>query len=289
MKLPDFYLDKILNDLKALMGMPANVYGNLVVNVGGKRLTPEELERLISPDGLDITSLNDLEVLDDGTLAYKDSRVILYIRDVTVYQSKPVEPRFHLSNCRTLQQMRSADRIERYVISTRVDGKFKLNLIDSGRTRQDLVQLSVCQNCLDSLHFENFSLQAAKASRLSAVAKFTLSNFFKLFPRSLHIYRPQHDSDNAPLNDYSSVFPAISLQVKQTAQWRCQDCRIDLSQPAHRAFLHTHHKNAIKSDNRPENLKAVCMQCHANQPSHSHMKSLPRYIEFIALKRLIMK
>jgi hypothetical protein len=47
-------------------------------------LTALELERLTSQDGLDI-SLDDLKVLEDGTLAYKDSRVLLYIRDVPIY------------------------------------------------------------------------------------------------------------------------------------------------------------------------------------------------------------
>ena len=124
---------------------------------------------------------------------------------------------------------------------------------------------------------------------MSVVAKFTLDRFFTLFPKSLHIYRPQHDADSAPLNQYSSVFPAVSFEVKKAAQWRCQECRIDLSRPGHRSFLHTHHKNGIKSDNSPGNLKAVCIGCHANQPSHSHMKALPQYLEFIALKQTMAR
>jgi len=117
MKLTNFYESESLNQLKDLMGIQRDHYGTLTVVMSAARLTPEELERLVSLDGLDITSLDDLKILDDGTLALKDRRVLLYIRDVTEYQGRAVEPRFHVAHCKKLLEMRERNRFEsRYVV-----------------------------------------------------------------------------------------------------------------------------------------------------------------------------
>ena len=118
MKLTDFYFFEPLNDLRTRMGIGQDVYGTLTVLIHPGRLTPSELEKLSSEEGLEIESLDDIKVLDDGTLALKDRRVLLYIRDISSYQGKPVQPpRFHLVNCDVLQKMRSRNRLYRYVVA----------------------------------------------------------------------------------------------------------------------------------------------------------------------------
>ena len=91
MKLPDFYHFEPLNSLKERMGLGRADLGTLEVHIEVGRLTAAELERLTSQDGLDI-SPDDLRILDDGTLAYKDSKVLLYIRDVSVMGDREPEP-----------------------------------------------------------------------------------------------------------------------------------------------------------------------------------------------------
>src|SRR5205823_4379859 len=117
MKLTDFRNFELLNSLKERMGIPRDVFGDLTVLVDAGGLSELELEKLTSQDGLEI-SIDDLRVLDDGTLAYKNSRVLLYIRDVAVY-GRHQQPRFHVSNCSTLITMHEQRRFStRYVVST---------------------------------------------------------------------------------------------------------------------------------------------------------------------------
>jgi len=286
MKLPNFYEFEPLNSVKARMGIPRNVYGSLTVLVAAGRLTELELEKLTSPNGLDISG-DELTILPDGTLAYKNSRVVLYIRDVTVYGSHEIQPRFHLANCATLQQMRERNRIERYVVSTRTDGRFNLNVINAGKAKTELYDLSVCQNCLNLLNFDGFVMNWSKTKRIDFVKLFNIGRFFDKYPRSLLYARtPTYNSDNAPLNVYSEDFEAISRKVRSDSGWRCQRCGINLSAPADRRWLHVHHINGLKHDNNRENLETICIGCHAEEPNHGHIKNNPDYYEYSKAKNL---
>lgn len=272
MKLTNFYEFEPLNLVKAKMGIPRSVYGDLTVKIDAGRLTELELEKLASADGIEV-SVEDITFLSDGTLAYKNSRVILYIRDVTVYKNQEIQPRFHLANCATLKKMREDNRFDRYVVSTNTNGRFKINVIDTGTVKTDTYDLSVCQNCLNSLVFDGFEMKFPRQERLDFVKLFKVDHFFEKYPRSLQPTNPKYNSDNAPLNQYADNFNAISLKVRNDAGWRCQECGVDLSALANRKKLHVHHKNGLKHDNSKENLIALCIDCHAKMPNHGHMKN----------------
>jgi len=285
MKLPNFYEFEPLNSLKEKMGIPRNIYGNLTVSIAASRLTELELEKLTSANGLDI-SADDLTILSDGTLAYKNSRVILYIRDVAVYGKQEIQPRFHLANCSTLQQMRERNRFDRYVVSTRTDGRFNINIIRSEIIRAELYDLSVCQNCLNLLSFDGFRMNWAQSKRINFVKSFKIALFFDKYPRSLHSQKPTYNSDNAPLNTYSIDFNEISQKIKNDSGWRCQECGIDLSEKTSKKWLHVHHKNGLKYDNSRDNLEALCIKCHAKKPNHGHIESESDYNDFMTKKSI---
>ena len=289
MKLPDFFLFEPLNRLKEQMGLSRETVGNLTVAISQPRLTEVELDKLASQDGLDI-SLDDLVILEDGTLGYKNSRVLLYIRDVSVFGGREKQPRYHLSNCSTLQEMRERKRFNsRYVVSTNVDGKFKLNLIDGRITRTELVALTVCQNCLGHLHFNGSRLEWHRAKRQEALQAFELEHFFEQYPRSLHASQPKHNSDSAPLNNYTSDFGEVSDKARAGKNWKCEECRLDLSVKPHRRYLHTHHIDGDKSNNSAENLKVLCIGCHAEEPLHRHVKQSPDYARFLHLRAMLLR
>jgi hypothetical protein len=50
------------------------------------------------------------------------------------------------------------------------------------------------------------------------------------------------------------------------------------------ARAHTHHIDGGKSNNSAENLKVLCIGCHAAMPAHQHMKRLPEYDAFQRLR-----
>src|SRR6266702_5808661 len=276
MKLPDFYKFAPLNDLRSRMGIPPNVYGTLAVAISAARLTPDELDRLYEGDGLEVR-FDEVMVHEDGTLIYKNARVLLYIRDVHPYHEKIELPRFHIAHCPTLKNMSEEGRSHRYLISAKIDGTFKLNVIRGDKMKTETQPLNVCQNCLGALEFNGFKNNLSRRERKPHVDAFTPANFFEQYPRLLDGIG--HDEENvAPINAYPTDFPQISNQVRAVAGWRCQEvtCRYDCSPPSLRQYLHVHHLNGNRADSSRRNLKAVCIECHAKQPRHSQLKNIPQ-------------
>ncbi|MGC3983118.1 MAG: hypothetical protein QM808_17835 [Steroidobacteraceae bacterium] len=285
MKLPNFLLNADLNALRITMG--ADQLGDLKLTSSGKQLTVAELEVLIT-GGIDIQSLDDIRALPDGTLAYKDRRVVLYIRDLAEYgATRSSMPKYHVSNCSTLQDMRTKNRFGRYVVAARQDGYFQINRISRGsKSATSFERLAICQNCLGNLSFDGFSRSWSSQERFLFAQTFKLDRFFSLYSRDLISSDGVEAEESAPMNDYSGDFGQHAYAAKERANWTCESCRRVLRDWSLRRFLHAHHLNALKFDNRSENLKALCIECHAKQPNHSHMLTLPQYLEFVELNIL---
>ncbi|MCC6468813.1 MAG: HNH endonuclease [Alphaproteobacteria bacterium] len=267
---------ELLNELRFEMG--ADKLGEFHVGSRGAALTREELVSLTT-EGIDVTG-DRIEFHDDGTLKYKGIRVLVYIRDVADYgrDDQSSRPRFHFASCRTLQQMKDNNRFHRYVVATRDDGFFQINVTGKpGRGAGTQERLNVCQNCLNRLSYKGFSYSLSEGEKSQHVRKFELKEFFATYPRDLLYERPTHSADTQPLNEYTSDWAIVSARFKADAGFMCQRC--DLG-PLDRHNLHVHHKNAAKYDNRPENLICLCIGCHSNEYSHSHIKATRAFKEF---------
>ncbi|MDE0316508.1 MAG: hypothetical protein OXM61_16600 [Candidatus Poribacteria bacterium] len=106
-----------------------------------------------------VAPLDKIELDDDGTLVYKERKVVVYIRDQYAYGDDPEQLyKFHVADCSTLKQMREQNRYERYVIATRTDGKFIVKFPDIGGFRDKGVErrLYVCKNCLSYLNYGDY-------------------------------------------------------------------------------------------------------------------------------------
>jgi len=284
MKLPDFAEDELLNALRTAMGAPRRAFSHTTNHVP---LSHEEIERL-AREGLEIP-LERVEILNDETLAYKGRRVVLYIRDVKQYRNTSIHdsdlPRFHVTNCNKLKEMRSNNRYERYVVATRETGIFRINVMqpNSRRYRELDRNLRVCQFCLDTLNWDNFSTnRLSRIARTAIVQAFTLEQYFSIYQKTFIPEVPQHTSDTAPKNDYTADFQKIAAAIKKKRGYQCEECEIDLTDNSR--YLHAHHRNGLQYDNQESNIALLCIEHHANQPYHGHLKKAPEYWTFLKLK-----
>ena len=259
------------------MGIPRDALGNLrAIEVRRVGATREELRKL-AEEGLEIDD-EEIVPLPDGTLSYKDRRVLLYIRDISQYGGNYSDPKFHVANCATLQRMRENRRDGRYVIASRDDGLFQVRFVNRG-IREDRL-LHVCQHCLERLKYVGFHRDLSEGARQAKVRNFSIADFFAKFPKTLHHAMPAHTDQTAPINDYSPDFSIISRAYRQKRNWICKTCGIPLAKDIMQRYLHVHHINGLKNENNDENLKAVCVHCHALEPSHGHILAMRQYREF---------
>jgi hypothetical protein len=279
MTLPNFIEFEPFNRLRRLMNapLPDNFSSGYVINP----LTRSDLDKALEGiEGVTIEDIGHVQPLPDGTLAYQDRRIILYIRDNRVFAGKSIKlPKFHMANCSTLFQMWRRGRFGRYVISTRTDGRFRINIMDGSGNESSIIKLEVCKLCLEHLHYEGYR-QGTRRRDKEIYNTFTLQEYFTAYPKNQITTLPLHTDHTAPLDEYGNGFREASQRYRAGNGWRCQNCRMDLSHPSHRKYLHTHHLNAQKSDDRRENHRALCIRCHAEEPMHAHLKNSPDYREF---------
>jgi len=222
--------------------------------------------------GLEV-DLKDVES-SNGLLSYKGRQVLLYIQDhggrvSEVLSGEATGNKYHVSDCKTLEQMRRINRFERYVVTNDLTSKFFI----SGKnwhTNQEVdgfAELKVCKNCLSKLNYQGYG---SGAGSTKVFESFDLEEFFSTYS-SYFTYMPlQYAGINAK-NNYTSDWPVIAGKYKASKNYRCEETECGLDFSNHKNLLHVHHRNGVKTNNSLSNLEALCVECHRKQPCHGHM------------------
>jgi hypothetical protein len=291
MKLPDYSNFSPFLEAKRRMGISKEKVGDLAaIAIATTGISWEDLEA-ITEGGLDVQSLYDVKVNSDGTLSDKtqSKRVLLYIRDVSSYGFDASDPKFHFANCSTLQEMRTNNRLGRYVIAIEDTGEFTVYVGDAEtHTRK---RLNVCKNCLSYLQYEGYDRNWSYQRKNEAVSGFVIANFFTLYPKSLHHQNPEFDETNAPRNMYEANWSALSREVRMERGWKCEepDCGVVLSSLQTQKYLQVHHLDGQKNKNARVNLRVLCVYCHAQQWQHSHMRNTSTFRDFERIRKDLLR
>ena len=248
--------------------------GEFNLSLDWKEISTEEVAKLQN-EGIDVDQ-DDIKFLNDRTIAYKNRRVLLYIRDWRQHGINETSPKFHITNCKKLDEMKKNGRFRRYVVSTRTDGIFNYNL----RGVENEGKLNVCKLCLISLNYNNYNNY--REDRERAFAMFDLDEFFIRFTCSPIKITPSETDRTAPLSVYSSDWNKKSVEFKKNANWTCSKCN-KCFKGKKLKFLQSHHKDGCTYDNRPSNIEVLCIFCHSKEAYHGSMKESPLYKEYMDL------
>lgn len=210
--------------------------------------------------------------VDDKIPILKNRKVLLYLQDAKTYYTRwGSYPKYHVVDCKTLQKMRQDGHYDDYYATRRTDGKFLVYLSDSDELTP--FELVVCRNCLTKL-----AQQYGAGVFLTEPKKFPLADWLETFDG--HHRSTPAGSSHATFDYSSEAWRERSRSCRERAEWQCEQCGIDLESAPH--LLHAHHKWGTEY-NKPEDLKALCIGCHAEQPGSEHqtLKSYPDYLQFM--------
>jgi hypothetical protein len=267
-----------LETLVSNMGASAVVWESIITNTK----VETDWKIVLETKGLDV-DLSDVEIKLNGLLHYRGEQILLYIKEVSSFNHNVNLPKFHFYQCRTLNDMQSKGRFERYVVTQRKTGYFLMDKKTGYDSYEKDVEekLNVCKNCMN--WYNN------KFGKSYTVETFVIAEFFGHFIQSPISRQPTYTDKNAPLSGYTEDWNTVSVRHKEQCRYICQQCGIDLNN--HKKLLQTHHVNGSKSDNSPSNLKALCIECHSDQPSHGHMKknALSEITEVKRIRNLTFK
>ena len=272
MNLPDFSKHVGLNQLRQ------NMEAGLISWNSGEEWNSINIDKILVTTGIEITP-DKIEYATDGTLEYGGRKVVVYIRDQSVPGDATREQlsRFHVADCDKLQEMKKLDRYEKYVVTYRRDGKFIVNYPDKEKEVER--RLYVCKYCLGRLNYNGYR-RRGYSGRDAIRDYFDLRAFFEKYDSQITRV-PTHTDITAPVNTYSPNWEQISYRYKETRNWECEECGVNLREK--RKFLHVHHINGQKHDNNNKNLLSLCIRCHANKPQHHQIRSDPDYWEYMQI------
>jgi hypothetical protein len=164
----------------------------------------------------------------------------MYMPTYRISQYKSM-PRFHITRCPKIEELFTSGYGFYYKWSNN-----KLNDITDRDTQDNYEnqKLQLCLHCQNSItgvaDTEDFfnTLEAEKAQEIVNV--------------------------DVDIFGYTLDWEKISRAFKKKKDYTCESCGIKVENSYDKRFIHTHHKNGNKLNNKINNLQCLCVLCHAN-------------------------
>ena len=204
--------------------------------------------------------------LHEGNLEFSDDGIFLVDEDgvkrqVYLYKRKYHlerygKPRFHICKCETIQEFLSGRDIPEYRRAN--TSSVKVLDWDNDDDEVEVSDLPLCKNCAaiiyDDRDYNMDSSEFAEILRNAASAE----------------EEQPTDTEVNPRTGYTKDWQEISSAFREKHNYTCEKCGVQVS-PFESEFMHVHHVNKNKTDNRESNLQCLCIKCHSEvDPTHIH-------------------
>jgi hypothetical protein len=221
---------------------------------------------------VDINDLkHNIEFKDDGIYlkdenGHANQRIFLYKRNyhLEVYG----KPRFHIRKCSTIQSFIDSGSFKAEYRRANSESVPVRNIDD--RYREMMIEdLPLCKNCLSMVG--------------EAYKGMTTSDFVEILKQAEESSESNKDSTEVDIFGYVKGWEEISTAYRSLRNYTCERCGIQITNPFDYHYMHTHHRNGDKTDNKQSNLECLCIRCHS-EVDENHREKLTRSANRVILE-----
>ena len=189
----------------------------------------------------------EIEFTDDGIFVNSDGikrQIFLYKR--SYHLELYGKPRFHIRKCQTITSfMRNGNSIPEYRRAN--TETVWVRDMDDNNEDKEVSDLPLCKYCL--------------AIAQEGYAGMDTSDFVEILKNAAESM-PEEDVE-VDIFGYTKDWEMISRAFRDTHNYTCYKCGIEITDPFDQQYIHTHHINLRKTDNRTANLQCLCIRCHS--------------------------
>lgn len=194
-----------------------------------------------------------MEFEDDGIFVIDDNgerhQIFLYKRKY--HLDRFGKPRFHICKCDTIDEFLAKGRFQKEYRRANTETVPVIDMDDNDEDKE-IEALPLCKNCISKMAAQGKPID----SYMDSV------EFVELLKQTSATSKTQEKVE-VDIFGYTKDWEQISRAYRESKDYTCERCGLHIEDPFDRQFIHTHHKNGNKIDNRLVNLECLCIRCHS--------------------------
>ena len=214
---------------------------------GYKPITPE----VINP--MDEIRRGTMEFRDDGIFVINpetgaEQQVYVYKYDYWLHRYGESIPKFHICRCSTISDFMMRGAFDGHYVRANTDPVPVLS--KESHEIEEVSNMPLCQNC---------------QSRIREYGRITSSEFVEILHEAMGLDEMEQPEElEVDIFGYTRDWEAISKQYREKQNYTCERCGLKIDDTYDRQYIHVHHINGDKLNNKEENLKCLCLYCHSH-------------------------
>lgn len=214
--------------------------------------TPEDVKAAdITNGSMSFTSEGIFVKGSDGV----ERQVFLYKKDYHLHDYG--KPRYHICRCETIDEFINGGRFKQHYVRANTEPVPVIDL-DDGRELKHINGLPLCRNC---------------AKMLAGYSNMTSSDFVEILKSANESNDEDYSDVELDLFGYTKNWEMISKAYREKQHYTCEKCGLRIDDDYNRQYIHVHHIDGNKINNKENNLQCLCLDCHAHV-NERHYKRL---------------